>query len=84
MKGKVYQINPKRGMVAVLTENDDFTIFEIIGSYEIDVGDELTWNNDTGLGTEQYENLTKNHIIEVFVQNHWVNKSQLRKQLLLE
>ena len=84
MNGKVYQINPKRGMVAVLTENGDFTIIEIIGSYEIDIGDELTWKNATGLGSEHYRNITKNQIIEVFVQNHWVNESQLQQHLLLE
>jgi hypothetical protein len=84
MNGKLYLINPKRGMVAVLTENGDFTIIQIIGSYEIDIGDELTWKNDTGLGSERYRNITKNQIIEVFVQNHWVNKSQLQQQLLLE
>jgi hypothetical protein len=84
MNGKLYQINPKRGMVAVLTENGDFTIIEIIGSYEIDIGDELTWKNDTALGSEQYRNITKKQDIEVFVQNHWVNKSQLRQRLFLE
>ncbi len=81
MNGKVYQINPKKGMVAVLTENGDFTIIEIIGSYEIDIGDEMTWKNDTGLGSEQYRNITKNQVINVFVQNHCVSESQLRKTI---
>lgn len=84
MKGKVYQINPRRGMVAVLTEEGHFTIIEIMGGYDIDIGDELTWENATGLGGEQYRNVTKDEMIEVFVQNHWVGKSELRKQLLLE
>jgi len=84
MNGKVYQINPNRGMVAVLTENGDFTIIEIIGAYEIDIGDELTWKNDTALGSEQYRNITKKQDIEVFVQNHSVNKNQLRQQLFLK
>ena len=39
-------------MVAVQTENGDFSVFEILGSNDFEIGDEVSWANDTGLGGE--------------------------------
>lgn len=38
MTGIVKLINPKRGMVAVQIEYGDFTVFEVLGSGEINLG----------------------------------------------
>ena len=31
MKGTIFKINHRRGMVAILTENGDFSVFELLG-----------------------------------------------------
>ena len=82
-KGKVAAINPHRGMVAIATEDSGFTIIELTSGWDLQVGDVLTWSNGYGLGFETYENLTQKNSEEVFVQNHDVNMSNLRAQLLL-
>jgi len=69
-------------MVAIATEDDGFTIIELLSEGEIEVGDSITWANGHGLGSEVYENLTKGSREEVYVQNHSVNQSSLRQQLL--
>lgn len=81
--GKVAAINPRRGMVAISTPDDGFTIVELISSWEPEIGDEIAWSNGYGLGSETYENLTQGRLGEVFVQNHAVNQANLRAQLLL-
>ncbi len=76
-------INPQRGMAAVLTEDDGYTIIEMIGGLEVELGDELSWANDYGLGSEMYRNLTKDERDEVYVQNHSVGDHNVRQQLML-
>ena len=75
-------MNPNRGMVAVETEGG-YTIIELLGD-EVEIGDELRWNNQTGLGSETYFNQTQNKPLDVYVQNHWVAKQDLRQQLLMD
>ncbi len=82
MKGTIFKINHRRGMVAILTENGDFSIFELLGGDPVEEGDEVSWKNDTGLGSEQLRNITQQETYEVFFQNHWVSKNQLSQQLL--
>lgn len=76
-------INPQRGMAAVLTEDDGYTIIEMIGGLEVELGDELSWANDYGLGSEMYRNLTQDERDEVYVQNHSVSDNNVRQQLML-
>lgn len=82
MKGIVHYINQQRGMVAVLTEQG-YSIFEIIGSDNIEVGDSVSWRDDTVLGGETLTNHTQGERYEVYFQNHHVHQSQLRQQLLI-
>ena len=82
MKGTIFKINHRRGMVAILTENGDFSVFELLGGDPVEEGDEVSWKNDTGLGSEQLRNITQQETYEVFFQNHWVSKNQLSQQLL--
>jgi hypothetical protein len=80
--GTVEAINPDRGMVAIATQDDGFTIVELLSEWDIDKGDLISWANGHGLGAEIYENLTKGSRAEVYVQNHAVSESNLREQLL--
>jgi hypothetical protein len=81
MRGTIYEINQNRGMVAILTENGDFSIFELLGGDPIEKGDKVHWENDTGLGPEDLTNLSQGRSFEVYFQNHHVPKNQLRQQL---
>ena len=82
-QGKVAAMNPRRGMVAIETDDSGYTIIELLSHFELEVGDEMTWANGYGLGSEIYENVTQGTSEEVYVQNHDVGEANLRKQLLL-
>ncbi len=84
MRGTIYQINENRGMVGVLTEDGDFSIFELLSSDTVEIGDEVQWKNDTGLGDEHLTNITHTESFDVYFQNHHVSKDHLRQQLLYE
>ena len=81
--GTVAAMNPSRGMVAIATEDDGYTIIELLSDFELEVGDEMAWENSHGLGSEIYENVTKGSREEVYVQNHAVTTANLKQQLLL-
>lgn len=83
MKGTVSAINQLRGMVAVSTERD-FSIFEIISSNRVDVGHTVSWQEDTSLGRTEITNHTTGERFDVFFQNHWVGKTNLRQQLRMD
>ncbi len=76
-------MNPRRGMVAIETEDDGFTIIELLSGWDLEIGDSIVWVNGYGLGSEVYENRTKRSRAGVYVQNHSVNRAILRQQLLL-
>ena len=69
-------------MVAVLTENGDYSVFELLGGDHAGVGDVVSWQNATALGDELLTNHTQNSRFQIFFQNHHVSRSQLRQQLL--
>lgn len=82
-RGKVAAINPRRGMVAIITEDSGFTIIELMSEWSLELGDEITWADRYGLGHAVYRNVTQQTEEEVFVQNHDVSRSNLQAQLLL-
>lgn len=81
--GVVAHINPRRGMAAIATDDDGYTIIELLSDFELEVGDKMMWANGYGMGSEIYKNLTKGTQEEVYVQNHAVSQANLRQQLLL-
>lgn len=81
MKGTVVHINQQTGMIAVETEDGEYSIIELLGE-EVELGDQLQWNGDYPLGGEDVRNLTQHSVMDVYFQNHCVPKSQLRQQLL--
>ncbi len=82
IRGTIYEINRQRGMVAVLTENGDYSVFELRDEDSVEEGDEVSWENDTVLGSEMLRNITQSETFEVYFQTHWIPKNQLRQQLL--
>lgn len=81
--GTVAAINSKQGMVAIATEDDGYTIVELLSSWDLEIGDTLSWKNGHSLGSEIYENISKGTKTEVYVQNHSVTKNILHSQLRL-
>ena len=81
MKGRVIDIHNERGMVALETNDGDYSIIELLGD-EVEMGDELQWKADHPLGSETIRNVTQGATIEVYFQNHCVPKDQLKQQLL--
>ena len=59
MSGRVYAINRRRGMAAIETNGYGFTIIELMGASDLELGDTMRWSDDTGLGSETYQNLTQ-------------------------
>jgi hypothetical protein len=84
MKGTIKYINPSRGMVAVLTDEGQYSVFELLSGETIEPGDVVSWAHATALGGEWITNHTQGERYEVYFQNHYVNPSQLRQQLLLQ
>lgn len=82
MLGRVALVNPRRGMVAVLTEDGDYSIIEMLGDDPPEIGDTISWGDDTALGSETVENRTSGEAYDVYFQNHWVSAGQVRQQLL--
>ena len=82
MKGFVAKIIHHRGMVAVLTESNRFTILEMIGGDPIQEGDDVSWENDTALGPEVLSNLSQNQKYEVYFQDHGVGHNNVLSQLI--
>lgn len=73
MKGKIVLLNPKRGMVTALTENGEYTSFEILGGYDVEIGDVISGNLES-LGGETFYNQTKKEKFEVFVEDIYNTK----------
>ena len=70
-------------MVAIATDDDGFTIIELLCDWDVEIGDSISWANGYGLGSEVYENITKRTRKAVYVQNHAVSQVNLQQQLLL-
>lgn len=82
MKGLIHEINWQKGMVAVLTETENFSVFEIQSDDNFEIGDEIFWEEHRPLGDCTIKNLSKNETSEVYFQNHWISSDNLKQQLL--
>lgn len=72
MKGKVVLMNPRRGMAALMTEDGDYTSFEILGS-DLELGDILSGNLEA-LGGETWYNETQLEEVDVYVEDIYGSK----------
>ena len=79
MRGIITEINTRRGMASVKTDNG-FSIFELLSQENINVGDELEWSTDT-LGDCKVKNITQDESIAVYFQNHSVAAVNVKKLL---
>ncbi|MEW7292114.1 hypothetical protein [Aquimarina sp. 2304DJ70-9] len=57
-------------MVKVLTDDDSYSIFEMLSDDNFEIGDEVFWEEHNPLGHADISNLTKGEMAEVFFQDH--------------
>ena len=76
--GTVAALNSTRGMVAIATDDDSFTIIELLSDFELEIGDSISWSNGYGLGHEIYKNLSNGSSEEVYVKNQAVSQTNRR------
>lgn len=79
MKGTVSRIS-RRGLVAIKTEDEDFSIVEV-DTDAFDIDDEVFWKDATALGSGHVTNRTQREKVEVFFQNHNVSLEDLDRLL---
>lgn len=83
MKATVVLVNQNRGMVAAKTEDGEYSIFELLGGYDVEVGDVVSSRDFYSMGGETYRNVTKNEDMSVYVQNVVGGIEQARRQVFL-
>ena len=67
MKGKVTLININRGMAALVTENNEYTSFELLG-HDVELGDIIIGDLES-LSGETWYNKTQMEEIDVAVED---------------
>lgn len=68
MKGVIELIGSRHVMIGVRTDNDDYSVLELLGSYEPEVGDVLSGALEN-LGGEKIMNITQGETWDVFIQD---------------
>ncbi|AMX00403.1 hypothetical protein [Rummeliibacillus stabekisii] len=68
MKGIVEYANKKKGFIAVMTENDDYSIVEVIDSYVPEIGSTL-YGELENLGAERLKCLDDGVEFDVIIQD---------------
>lgn len=76
MTGKITHLNRATGMAAALTE-EGYSIIETSGSDPIEIGDLVSWQDDTVLGDATLQNRTQGVKYSVYFQNHHVSHPTL-------
>lgn len=79
MKAEVVIINYQRGMIAAKSEDGEYVIIELLGSYEIEMGDIISHEDFYSMGSEDYYNNTKSEMMSVYVQNVCGNFKQAKE-----
>ena len=80
MKATVVILNARRGMVAAETKDGEYVIFQLLESYDLELGDQIRHNDFYSMGGEIYLNLTKDERMHVYVQNVCESLDQAGKQ----
>ena len=70
MKATITHVDLKRGMYADhIDETEDFVIFELLDSQEVELNDKIEHQNFYSMGGETFKNLTQDFTFEVFVED---------------
>ena len=80
MIGKVVEINCKSGMIAVETENGEYSILESLGGNDLDIGDTLSGDLES-VGQKTIINKTKSIKMSVFIDDCHCDPEIVRRRL---
>lgn len=80
MRGVVTFINAEDGLVAVLTEHGEYTVFGIMEDDALDVGDTLTGPLET-LDHQMLHNETRRSELSVYVEDCELSEEDARARL---
>jgi hypothetical protein len=80
IKGKIAIINKNNGLIAVQTEQGDYSVMGLIGGYDVELGDEVTGDLRSSSG-ESIENLTQYETMDVSIEASGLNLEQARAML---
>jgi hypothetical protein len=80
MKSKVFMINHQRGWIALLTENNTFSIVEVLEMNLPNIGDIVSGNIES-LGEETFFNESSSEELNVFVQDIYAGQKEAMRQL---
>lgn len=80
MRGTIEMINPKKGMIAVRTEDDEYSVLELLGGYSPEIGDILSGELEN-LGGEDVKNISQNEIWSVYIQDIHGTKSLAKRMI---
>lgn len=67
MRGIVIAVNSVRGMVVVETDEGSYSAIELIGGYDVELGDILSGNLETE-GAETIRNVSQSERMDAYVQ----------------
>ncbi|MBU5214941.1 hypothetical protein [Heyndrickxia oleronia] len=80
MIGKIYMVNYKMGWIGILTENDSFSIAEVLEMTLPSLG-EIVIGDLESLGEEIIINQSSQEEINVFIQDIYASQKQAMRQL---
>lgn len=80
MRGRIISINQRRGMFVVETEANDCSLVEMLGNYDIEVGN-IVDGNLHSLGGEKLKNISIGEIMDVYMQNWGMNRKHATTNL---
>ena len=74
MRGKVASINKRRGMILVDDGDSEYTWMELLGEYDVDIGDIIEGALHS-LGGETVRNVSKREQMSVYIQDIHMTKA---------
>lgn len=80
MRGRVEMINPTKGFIAIRTENDEFSVVEIVDSYCPELGAIVSGPLEE-LGGESLKCLDDSMKFDVYIQDIHSNYSNAKRML---
>ena len=78
MTGKVRAINQQKGFIAVETDSNEFSVFELLGGYDVEIGDVISGDLKS-LGGETVINKTQSEEMDVFIQDCHCDAQRVRQ-----
>ncbi|MBI3234512.1 MAG: hypothetical protein HYZ42_10815 [Bacteroidetes bacterium] len=69
-------------MVAIQTEREDISIFELLDGSDLEIGHKVFWNDPIQYGSTKITNINNNEVLEVYFQHHGLSQASYKGKLL--